>query len=82
MLSLLTTFPFSSSFAGSGNNNDDNITVPETVVSETLPPENFPEFLLFDFIASGLASLDNELVEGFIARLRVAIALIRSENAV
>jgi hypothetical protein len=52
------------------------------VVSETLPPENFPEFLLFDFLATGLASLNDDVVEGFFARLRVAIAFIRAEDSV
>lgn len=43
--------------------------------------EDYPEFLLFDFLARGLAGLDDEAVAGFFARLRLLIELIRSERA-
>jgi hypothetical protein len=59
------------------NNND---TVPETVVSESEPIIDYPEFLLFDFFARGLAHYSDEVVEGFFERLRVAIQLIRAAN--
>jgi hypothetical protein len=50
------------------------------VVSEPLLPDHFPEFLLFDFLAKGLATLDDATVEAFFECFRIAIAFIRSEN--
>jgi hypothetical protein len=54
-------------------------TVESTVVEDPLPPIHFPEFLLFEFMAHGLAGLGNDVVEAFFDRIRLTIELIRSE---
>jgi hypothetical protein len=48
-------------------------------VQDPLPPLEFPEFLLFDFLARGLAEFEDEVVEAFISRLRLLIEVVRND---
>jgi hypothetical protein len=50
-----------------------------TVVQDPLPPLEFPEFLLFDFLARGLAEFEDEVVEAFFSRMRLLIEVVRND---